>query len=161
MIWLGKDFANNSASVLQWLSVGVFINCLAQVVYALIQGRGRPDITAKIHLLELIFYLPFLWWALRYYGIVGAAFAWTLRATIDLILLLWVTHRLVPFERKLALKISICVIIASIVLVLSGFPDSIKVRSFLFGVTSLIFTAFSLLYLRRNKILLKSLQKAS
>src|ERR1039457_6126600 len=43
MIWLGKEFANNSANVLRWLAAGVFFNCLAQVIYTLIQGRGRPD----------------------------------------------------------------------------------------------------------------------
>jgi len=153
MIWLGKDFANNSAPVLQWLAAGVFINCLAQVIFALIQGRGRPDLTAKIHLLELLFYLPLLWWALKQYGIVGAAVTWTLRVTIDGILLLWASQRLIPFARNVTLKLSGCVIMASIVLALCGLPDSLTVRSILFGVTSLIFTPFSLLYLWRNGIL--------
>jgi O-antigen/teichoic acid export membrane protein len=152
MVWLGKDFANNSAPVLQWLAAGVFINCLAQVVYSLIQGRGRPDITAKIHLLELIFYLPFLWWTLKHYGIVGAAFAWTLRVIIDGALLLWATKCLIPFARNVILKLSAYVIITSIVLALCGFPESLTVRSVFFGVTSLVFTVFSLFYLHRNKI---------
>lgn len=152
MIWLGKDFANNSAPVLQWLAAGVFINCFAQVVFALIQGRGRPDITAKIHLLELIFYLPLLWWALKHYGIVGAAVMWTLRVTVDGILLLWATKRLIPSAHSIALKLSGCVIVASIALALCGLPGSLTVRSILFGVTSLIFSSFSFLYLRRNGI---------
>jgi O-antigen/teichoic acid export membrane protein len=152
MIWLGKDFAKNSSLVLQWLAAGVFINCLAQVGFALIQGRGRPDITAKIHLLELIFYLPLLWWALKQYGIVGAAVSWALRVAIDGLMLLWATQCLIPFARKLLLKISGWVILASIVLALNGFPDSLTVRSIFCGVTSLIFAAFSLLYLRRKGI---------
>jgi O-antigen/teichoic acid export membrane protein len=150
MIWLGNDFANNSAPVLQWLAVGVFINSLASVIFALIQGRGRPDLTAKFHLLELLFYLPLLWWALRHYGIVGAAFIWTLRVVVDGILLLWATQHMIPFARKLTLKLSGCVIVASFLLALCRFPDSLIARSMLFGVTILIFTAFSLLYLRRN-----------
>lgn len=153
MIWIGKDFANNSASVLQWLAAGVFINGLASVFFALIQGRGRPDLTAKFHLLELIFYLPLLWWALKHYGIVGAAVAWTLRVTIDGILLLWATQRLIPFARKLTLKLSGCVIVASIVLVLGGIPASLMAHSIFFGVTCFIFTTLGLLYLRHNGIL--------
>lgn len=151
-IWLGKDFANNSAPVLRWLAVGVFINCFASVVFALIQGRGRPDLTAKFHLLELIFYLPLLWWALKHYGIVGAAFIWTLRVTVDGMLLLWASQRLIPVARKLTLKISGYVIVASVLFVFCGFSDSLTVRSILFAITSLTFAAFSLFYLRRNGI---------
>jgi O-antigen/teichoic acid export membrane protein len=150
IVWLGIDFANNSAAVLQWLASGVFINCLAQVFFALIQGRGRPDLTAKIHLLELIFYVPLLWWALKYYGIVGASFAWALRVTVDGILLLCVTKSLIPFTRKTTFKISICVIVASLALSLCGLQNSLKARAILFGVTCLIFSVFILLYLRRN-----------
>ena len=56
-LWLGAEFAQNSSYVLQWLAAGVFINSLAQVAFAMIQGAGRPDLTAKLHLLELPFYL--------------------------------------------------------------------------------------------------------
>lgn len=152
MIWLGKDFAINSSHVLQWLAAGVFVNCLAQVFFALIQGRGRPDITAKIHFLELIFYLPLLWWSLRHYGIVGAAVTWTLRVTIDGILLLLATQRLIPFARKLTLKIIGWAIAATIVLALGGFPDSLTVRSILFCAISFVYVAFSLLYLWYHRI---------
>ncbi len=151
MIWLGKDFANNSAPVLQWLAAGVFINCLAQVLFALIQGRGRPDITAKMHLLELLVYLPLLWWALRHYGVVGAAIAWTLRVTIDGILLLWVAQRLLPFVRKLALKMSGYIMMASVVMALCGYSTSVAVRSILLGVTSMLLLLILILYLRRYK----------
>lgn len=160
MIWIGKDFSNNSAPVLRWLAAGVFINCLAQVVFALVQGRGRPDITAKIHLLELIFYLPLLWWALKHYGIVGAAFTWTLRVTVDLALLLWVTKRLIPLAKNVILMLSGYVIIASIVLTLCGTPKSLTVRSAVFCITILVFTTFSVSYLRRNRILGTGLLKS-
>ncbi|MFO0170882.1 MAG: oligosaccharide flippase family protein, partial [Aphanizomenon sp.] len=60
-LWIGKDFAQNSTQVLQWLAIGVFINSLSQVPFALIQGVGRPDITAKFHFIELPFYVMILW----------------------------------------------------------------------------------------------------
>jgi O-antigen/teichoic acid export membrane protein len=152
MIWLGKDFANNSALVSQWLAVGVFINCLAQVVFALVQGRGRPDLTAKFHLLELLVYLPLLWWGLKQYGIAGAAVVWTLRVAVDGIMLLWITQHLIPVARKITLKISGYVIIASILFISCGFPESVIVRSIIFAMTSLAIAAASLFYLRRNGI---------
>ena len=61
-LWLGPEFAQHSFRVLQWLAVGVFINSLAQVPFSLLQGVGRPDITATLHLIELPLYLGVLWW---------------------------------------------------------------------------------------------------
>ncbi len=52
-LWLGAEFAQHSFRVLQWLAVGVFINSLAFVPFSLLQGVGRPDITATLHLIEL------------------------------------------------------------------------------------------------------------
>jgi O-antigen/teichoic acid export membrane protein len=151
--WLGNKFALNSAQVLQWLAAGVFINCMAQVFFALIQGRGRPDITAKFHLLELIFYIPFLWWVLRDFGIVGAAAIWTLRIAIDGILMLLAAQWLTPFVGKLSLKISSCVIVLFIVLVICALPESLTIRLILFCFSFFIFLTISFLYLRRNNML--------
>jgi O-antigen/teichoic acid export membrane protein len=94
-VWLGSDFALNSTAVLQWLALGVLANSLAAMPYALIQGIGRPDLTAKLHLAELPVYLVLLWWLLHAYGITGAAVAWTLRVSIDLVLLLVIARQLI------------------------------------------------------------------
>jgi O-antigen/teichoic acid export membrane protein len=93
--WLGPDFALNSTAVLQWLALGVLANSLAAMPYALIQGIGRPDLTAKLHLAELPVYLALLWWLLHAYGITGAAVAWTLRVSIDCVLLLVIARQLI------------------------------------------------------------------
>jgi O-antigen/teichoic acid export membrane protein len=86
-LWLGIEYAENSTRVLQWLAAGVFINCFAQIPFALIQAAGRPDMTAKFHLLELPFYLVALWLLIGSFGIEGAAMAWTMRCAVDAILL--------------------------------------------------------------------------
>jgi len=153
MFWLGKDFANNGATVLQWLAAGVFLNCLAQVIYTLIQGQGRPDLTAKIHLLEFAFYLPLLFWILIKYGITGAAIAWTLRVAVDAVLLMWAAQRMNHFKSKLLVKMSGYSIVPSMALALCGCPDSIAVRSFLFVCTGLCFLIFSISFIRRNGLL--------
>jgi O-antigen/teichoic acid export membrane protein len=85
--WLGAEFARNSAVILQILAVGVLINSLAHLPFGLIQADGRPDLTAKLHLIELPIYLLALWFFLNTMGIVGAAVAWTLRVTVDTIVL--------------------------------------------------------------------------
>jgi len=82
--------------VLQWLAVGVFINSVAQVPFALVQGVGKPDLTAKLHLIELPAYLAALWWLTRTHGIEGAAIAWTARAIVDALVLFVLAKRFLP-----------------------------------------------------------------
>jgi len=93
-LWLGADFAQHSFRVLQWLALGVLLNSLAQIPFALVQGAGRPDLTAKLHLVELPVYLLALWWLISAHGIVGAAIAWTARVGMDAIVLFGMAQRL-------------------------------------------------------------------
>jgi O-antigen/teichoic acid export membrane protein len=86
-VWLGEGFAVRSTAVLQLLAFGVLANGLAAIPFALIQATGRPDITAKLHLCELVLYLFVLWQATQHLGIVGTALAWTVRVILDMILL--------------------------------------------------------------------------
>jgi O-antigen/teichoic acid export membrane protein len=95
-IWLGKDFAANSAPVLQWLAIGILINSLAQVPFALIQSLARPDITAKLHMLELPFYAILLWQFTHLFGIVGAAYAWVIRVLVDTVFTFHIAHSFLP-----------------------------------------------------------------
>jgi len=87
--WLGREFAENSTLVLQLLSIGIFINALAQIPFAFIQGIGRPDITAKLHIFELPIYLGILYLLTINYGIAGTASAWIIRVLIDGCLLMF------------------------------------------------------------------------
>jgi len=95
-IWLGADFAAHGAHVLQWLALGVFINSIAHLPYALIQASHRPDITAKLHLVEVPFYLLLLRWLVMVYGVQGAAIVWTLRVAVDTVALLVIAGRIYP-----------------------------------------------------------------
>lgn len=82
-LWLGSEFAQQSYRVLQILAVGVFVNSLAQVPSTLIQSVGRPDINAKLHLIELPIYVVLLVLLTEHFGIVGAAIAWLARSVVD------------------------------------------------------------------------------
>jgi O-antigen/teichoic acid export membrane protein len=94
LLWLGSEFADQSFRVMQILVVGVLINGAAQVPSVLVQGMQRPDITAKLYLLELPLYLAFAFVLINRYGIEGAAASWLLRVTIDACLLLYMAYRL-------------------------------------------------------------------
>jgi len=89
ILWLGKDFSEQSTTVLQILALGFLANSLAQIPFGFIQGHGRADITAKFHFIEAVAYIPLLWLLIKTWGIDGAALGWTIRVTLDLALLLW------------------------------------------------------------------------
>jgi O-antigen/teichoic acid export membrane protein len=85
--WVGAEFAAVGALPLRILALGVFGSALAHILVSLLQGVGRPDLVARAHGVELVVYVPLLTWLILGWGVVGAAVAWTLRATLDLTLL--------------------------------------------------------------------------
>jgi Na+-driven multidrug efflux pump len=62
--------------------------------FVLIQGLGRPDIPAKINLLEIPFYAAALYWLIEKYGVTGAALAWVLRGAVDALAFIYFAQRL-------------------------------------------------------------------
>jgi O-antigen/teichoic acid export membrane protein len=113
--WLGADFAQHSELVLRILALGVFTNSLAFVPFALIQGAGRPNVTAKLHLLELPLYLAAVWLLTKRLGITGTALAWTGRVLVDTVLLFVLAHRVLPHKSGLLTKVAGAVAAASAV----------------------------------------------
>lgn len=93
-LWLGKDFATQGSPIVTWLTVGILINSVAQILFAKVQGAQRADWTAKLHLLELVPYLGLLWVCLNTWGITGAAVAWSVRCIIDLLGLVYFSKKL-------------------------------------------------------------------
>jgi O-antigen/teichoic acid export membrane protein len=92
-IWMGHEFAASSFRVMQIMSAAVLLNGLAMIPFSFIQASGRPDITAKYHVIEFVIYVPLLWLLIREWTIVGAALAWLIRVALDLALLLGYSTR--------------------------------------------------------------------
>ena len=95
--WLGPAYAIAGAPALAILAVGVFILGIAHVPSAFLYGQGRPDLPAIFQLLELPIYVALAWWCVRAYGITGAALAWTIRVTLDAVLLFAAVRRVGGF----------------------------------------------------------------
>lgn len=95
-LWLGGEFAQQDTRILQLLAVGVFLNSLAFVPFALVQGVGRPDLTAKLHFIELPFYVVTVWWLIITRGIEGAAIAWLMRVIVDIFFLFGIAYHILP-----------------------------------------------------------------
>lgn len=143
-LWLGGDFARNSYLVLQLLAVGVFLNSHGRVPFGLIQSAGRADWTAKLHFVELPFYLVLLWWLLGVYGIVGAAIAWVLRVAFDTLCLFVMSHKVLPAITPFTMR---PVSVASIAVLLFSLGSILPVSSMkgwylLFVLSGFLWTAW-------------------
>lgn len=111
-IWLGPAFASHSTIVLQLLAIGVFANSLAQIPFWQIQAANRPDLAAKIHLIELPCYLCIFWVLTKAYGIEGAALAAMLRNTIDSGVMFKLSDRLLAESRPAMRRLRTLVIMS-------------------------------------------------
>ncbi len=97
--WISPDFASHSTAVLQILAIGVLVNAFASIPFTVVQGMGRPKLTAILHLLELPLYLGMLWGLIRLDGIRGAACAWSIRVAFDAAALVLISRRLLNASR--------------------------------------------------------------
>ena len=86
-VWIGKSFASVAALPAEILLLGLWVNSLAFIPYTLLQAQGRPDIPAKLHLIELLPFLGVLWVGVRVGGVAGAAAAWSARVFFDAVFL--------------------------------------------------------------------------
>lgn len=119
-LWLGAAFAAESGLVLRWLALGMILNGAAYLPYTLLQASGRPDLTARFHLIELPFYLLVLWGFLARWGIAGAAAAWALRVAVDATLLFGAVLFLRVVPARLLLRERLPATAVSLVLLAAG-----------------------------------------
>jgi O-antigen/teichoic acid export membrane protein len=115
-LWLGESFARNSADVLRWLTFAMFVNSLAWTPYALIQAADRPDLIAKLHLVELPLYVPLLWWMIAEYGVVGVALMWTVRVIATTVVVFGLAWHLLPQVAPAVLRVAMLISAASVLL---------------------------------------------
>jgi hypothetical protein len=75
---------------------------VAHFPFAWVQGAGRSHLTARLHFAELPLYMTGLYFAALNWGILGAAWMWTIRVSLDCAGLLWmgpaaVRRKIFPF----------------------------------------------------------------
>ncbi len=141
-LWLGKEFAIESTRVLQLLAFGSILNCLTYVPSALVQAAGRPDLTGKLHIIELPFYLLVLFLLVNFFGIEGAAYAYVLRVLVDTIILIFMSIRLLSLDKSLKLLFMFILGTTPIIIFSVFFPMTIIFKC-LFTVTIIVSFLFS------------------
>jgi O-antigen/teichoic acid export membrane protein len=85
-LWMGDEFAQKSTGTFQLLAIGWLLASLAWIPFTLLQSIGRPDLPAKFLLLESVVHFVMAWMLIRAWGIPGAALAWLIRSSIDVLL---------------------------------------------------------------------------
>jgi O-antigen/teichoic acid export membrane protein len=106
-VWISPDFAARAAAAARIILLGVWANGLALVAFSNLQAMGRPDLVAKVHLVELPLYMGLLASCLHLWGVVGAAVAWTVRVGMDAILLYGLSGYLRSLGPRLAFPIAL------------------------------------------------------
>jgi O-antigen/teichoic acid export membrane protein len=92
-LWMGKEIGREGARVLQILAFALVVSAIASLPYQFLQAIHRPDLTAKFHILELVLHIPLCFGLIGAFGLTGAAVAWAVRVTLDLLLLIRSTAR--------------------------------------------------------------------
>jgi O-antigen/teichoic acid export membrane protein len=122
-VWINSEFAEHGGPILQLLPVGVLINGLAFVAFALVQS-ARPAVVATLACVELPLYLGGLWVLLKLDGIEGAAIAFTVRVAFDTTALYILTRRLDLVSTHTLLAIGRMAVIGVVAIVLGWLVPS-------------------------------------
>lgn len=87
-VWIDHEFADRASGPGVLLAAGIWLNSIAMIPYAHLQGSGRPDVTAKCHLVEILPHVLMLWVGVRLFGVTGAAAAMLAVTALDTALLM-------------------------------------------------------------------------
>ena len=109
--WMNSEIADDSVSIMVWLSIGFYLNSMVSTAYILLVACGRPNVPLKINFLAIAVYLPVLILVIPSYGTTGAAVAYmalsmyysltlipAVRAVlVNQTMLHWLASSLIPF----------------------------------------------------------------
>ncbi|WP_409265963.1 flippase [Massilia sp. BHUDP2] len=112
-VWIGAEFAEKSAVVMQIFCFGIMVNCLAHIPFSAIQGAGQARTTALVHVCEFLPFAVVLAVLAMSFGIVGAAIAWLLRMLIDSAIMFKIAGRLVGRFEIGIVRLASCIAIVS------------------------------------------------
>jgi O-antigen/teichoic acid export membrane protein len=122
-LWLNPDFATKSGLIMSLLSIGMFLNSVARPPFNLVQARGRSDLTAKLHLVELPLYFGLVFGALHLFGVMGAAIAWLVRIALDFVLLSLIAKGRTTAPRLMMIEIGLPLLFGAVLVAVALIPS--------------------------------------
>jgi O-antigen/teichoic acid export membrane protein len=91
-LWVGSEFADASRGIAEILLFGVWLNAAVAAHQSRLLGADNPRNVVLLYLFETPVYLLVLWFALRHWGLVGAAGAYAFRVVMDSTLILLIAR---------------------------------------------------------------------
>jgi O-antigen/teichoic acid export membrane protein len=88
-VLVGRDLGVEAQMIGRIMVAAAWANGLALISFTKLEASGRPDLVAKMLLLEIPPYLVLLYLGTHYFGVIGAALATAIRYLMDFILLTW------------------------------------------------------------------------
>lgn len=82
-LWLGADFALHGSLPARLLLVGLVVNTSVYAANAAVLARARPAVLPLLYAAELGLHLVCVAFAVKLWGLPGAAAAWVFRAAVD------------------------------------------------------------------------------
>lgn len=93
-IWLGTDFPIIGIEVGQTLALGLVPFTVGSMYVVMIHAHNRVDINAKSHIIQVMVFLPSIYWSIVHFGLIGAAWCWVARNIVDAALtIIWFHNR--------------------------------------------------------------------
>lgn len=86
-LWVGPQLGVQAAPVGRILLIGFWANAFALIPFSRLQASGRPDLVAKLLLVQIPPYLIALYFAMQSFGLMGCAAVFTLRCIVDYVIL--------------------------------------------------------------------------
>ncbi|MEJ7848397.1 MAG: oligosaccharide flippase family protein [Pyrinomonadaceae bacterium] len=105
-LWAGEDFGQQSTPILHILMIGVFFMLVASMSSTVLVGIRKVKAAAILYWCEVPVYIALVIFATSYYGVRGAAIAWTARAIFEGVAL-WIlmkraiVSKEIGFDRRL------------------------------------------------------------
>lgn len=91
-VWIDAGFAARAHVPGVILAAGIWLNSAAMIPSIYLQASGRPDVTAKCHLIEIVPHVLVLWLCVQAFGTTGAATAMLAVTALDALLLMRFAH---------------------------------------------------------------------
>jgi|HubBroStandDraft_1064217.scaffolds.fasta_scaffold01121_6 O-antigen/teichoic acid export membrane protein len=99
-LWIGAQFASQSATVLRIVAFLFFLNAFAMIPFTSVQALGRPDLKAILDMIVLPIYAVGAWWLMHRMGVNGAALAKLFITILDCTVLYVFAQRLRAFSLR-------------------------------------------------------------
>ena len=142
-LWQDQAFSAASAGVMRWLTAGVFVYSLSFVPFSLLQGVGRPDISAKLNLVEIPLAVAAAWFLMKHFGMAGAGVAWFIRCLFETVAMTLLAHRFAPQSGKAIGRSAVMTLVALLLMAGMAVMPSFLMRLAALPVAVAVFLALS------------------